>query len=157
MKSKGRTKTYQSVEDVAAAAAEFHRKMKELCMDLAENTDDEKTRTFLTYLQETEKRFEKGLESFRFAGDENTEETWYQYLPKVKDMIPEEPSRHLTFDEAGELALDFHSRLVTFYKNMAGMAGAPPGTREIFTQLAEQQEQEKKTITKTLHQVRQLP
>lgn len=157
MKGKGRTKTYQSVEDVAAAVAEFHRKMNELCVDLAENTDDEKTKTFLAYLQETEKRFEKGLESFRFAGEENIEETWYQYLPNVKDMIPEEPSRHLTFDEAGELALDFHSRLVKFYKNMAEMAGAPPGIREIFTQLAEQQEQEKKNVAKTLHQIRQLP
>ena len=152
-------KTYQKLEDVAEALAGFHRTMKELFRSLAEGTDEGKAKILLDYLQETEKRFERGLASFHLEGEENIEKAWVQYLPRIKHVIPEDVdlSRNVTLDEAGEIALDFHSRLVDFYNRVAGLAGAPPGVREVFAELAKQQEHEKKKLAKTMHQIRKMP
>jgi hypothetical protein len=75
-------------------------------------------------------------------GEEKIEKSWLQYLPKIKQMIPEDVDlpRHVTLDEAGEIALEFHARPVDFYRKMADLAGAPPGIREVFAELAKQQE-----------------
>ncbi len=150
-------KTYEPARNVLAHAADFHKTLSVMYRDLTEQTDRERVRLLLDYLQRHEKNFEESLKRYSSQTRQRIRETWFQYIPKENELTTEdiELRPDMSIDDIVRAAMELDRRLAAFYRQMAAHGGSQE-VRDIFSGLAQQEERERSKLAQTAYDIQHL-
>lgn len=143
--------TYLRVRDILEAARRFHRQLGDFYDRLSDKSDRQRARLLLDYMERHERYFEQGLAAYDAEGADRLLDTWLQYGPDTDALdapAPDELPDETGVDEVEKMARRFDEALATFYRDAARLARTKK-VRELFQNLAEQQEADKDALKQT--------
>lgn len=151
-----KVKLYEQIEDILSLAADFHSRLARFYDRLTDEVEKERVAMLLDYLSRHERRLHEGLERYGEEQQEKLGETWLQYAAEDEPLSMDnlDASPDMTVDDLVEMVMELDNRLLTFYRAMIGSAAIPPEVRDMFSRLAEQQEQEKAKLARTAEQIK---
>ncbi|MFZ7110663.1 MAG: hypothetical protein ACOWYE_03185 [Desulfatiglandales bacterium] len=151
-------KLYEQIEEIIAMAADFHGRLGRFYERLTDEVEKERVAMLLEYLSRHEKRLHEGLRRYAMEEGQKNSETWKQFVIGEEGLSLKglEPSADMTVDELVEMVMEVNDRLLSFYRETADSASMTPRVREMFLQLAEQQEHEKEKLVQSAEQIKKI-
>jgi len=145
--------TFERCRDVLSRIARFHEHMRQQYEHLEEVAERKRVQLVLDYLAGQEANLKASLDRYRSEAPEEVLETWIQY--STRSELPE-PFRDaklpadMDLDAVTDLAARFDGWLMESFQQLAEESDVPE-LQELFSALVEQQEKERRQLSKNLN------
>ncbi len=136
---------FEQVKDVLDYGIQLHSQLTELYDSLNQQNDQTRVKMLLDYLSRHEKNREEAMQRFENGSRKSILNFWLQYSPgsNVEQLLKNCAVRpNMSVDDVIKIAMAFDDALIQLYKDAATIVD-DPHAKEVFTNLAEMEEQEK--------------
>lgn len=136
---------FEQVKDVLDYGIKLHSELTELYASLNRQNDQTRVKMLLDYLSRHEKNREQAMQRFEDGSRKSILNFWLQYSPgsNVEQLLRDYAVRaDMSVDDVIKIAMAFDDAMIELYKG-AALIVDDPHAREVFTNLAEMEEQEK--------------
>ncbi|HYE33830.1 hypothetical protein [Methylocaldum sp.] len=136
---------FEQVKDVLDYGIQLHSELTELYDSLNQQNDQARVKMLLDYLSRHEKNREQAMQRFEDGSRKSILNFWLQYSPgsNVEQLLRDAAVRpDISVDDVIKIAMAFDNAMIEIYKGAATIV-EDPHAKEVFTNLAEMEEQEK--------------
>lgn len=118
----------ESGQTLLEFATEYHRRLRDICAQIADDARTDRLERFMDVLREHETKMKSTLSGSQDLAGEDTRNRIFRYPPEDSplDMVKQtELEPDLTADEAMTRVLTLQTRVVDWYEQLATQASAP--------------------------------
>jgi rubrerythrin len=136
---------FEQVKDVLDYGIQLHGQLTDLYDSLNQQNDQARVKMLLDYLSRHEKNREQAMQRFEDESRKSILNFWLQYSPgsNVEQLLRDAAVRpDMSVDDVIKIAMAFDNAMIELYKGAAIIVD-DPHAKEVFTNLAEMEEQEK--------------
>lgn len=143
---------FEQTKDILEHARTFHNYVAEYYHQLKEKSNKERLKMFLDYFEEHERHLEETIADYEESLNEKLLKTWFKMSPceevfkKLQALLK---AGENSVEQLIQLALQVDDCLINMYKTLAERAEVPK-LRELFTDLIQLEENEKRKAVRTL-------
>lgn len=149
---------FERARDVLKHTQSFHMQLSQLYQLLADQENSPKVKLLLDYMVSNEQKFANTLEQYEANSSTEILDTWFQYtndesilkIPKIEKLISKSSINGIV-----ELSMTFSDELIELYESI-GNQTAEINLKEIFTNLANMQKQEKRQLSMNIDRLMDL-
>ncbi len=141
---------FEQIRDVVDHARQFHSMIATYYRKLRKNTDQERFKLLLEYLEQHEKAIEKALKAYEVEGSQKILKVWLPYstfdekLAELKALLAHPAP---AVEDVVRLVMEADDALIEFYRGMAERVTSPD-VKRVFEDLILLEENEKRIVAR---------
>lgn len=147
----------RTARELLTLIKDFHRQLGDFYTEMETKADRERVKTLLEYMRRHEESLQQNLERFDKAETGVLLDTWFARMPEIaRCECFEGPqlSRDMSTEDVVRTTIWFDDCLIEFIREMADLAPSD-NLKEVFSSLANMEEQEERKVARAALEITQ--